>query len=272
MKRRNPAVAGYFYPSEESELKKMIAGFIKQSLTREDVLGAVAPHAGYIYSGSVASELYLRINIPPGVIILCPNHTGLGKPFSLWKDGSWLTPLGEVKIDPELTQLLKDCSKLVREDPSAHLREHSAEVQLPFLQYHRPDVKIAVVCISSTSSTDELGELIEFGSSLGEALKNFRKNTLIIASSDMNHYESHKLTLQKDSEAIKEIEKLSEEGLFKVVKEKGISMCGYAPTISMISACKTLGATYARLLVHTTSGEISGDFEQVVGYAAIVVK
>lgn len=136
--KRIPAVAGSFYPAKKPEFEKMLGNFIKKVQEKENAIGVVSPHAGYIYSGAVTGEVFSRIYIPDEVIILCPNHTGYGKPFSLWPDGLWLTPLGEVKLSVELTNLIKNCYNLIEEDTEAHLREHSAEVQIPFLQYLKP--------------------------------------------------------------------------------------------------------------------------------------
>jgi hypothetical protein len=272
---RKPAVAGFFYPDGKTELLSMLENFVPKKEKKTTAIGIVSPHAGYIYSGNVAGAVFSEITPPQEAIILSPNHTGMGRPFSLYPGGSfWSTPLGKVEISGELTALIKNSYELVDEDTSAHHREHAAEVQLPFLQYINPKVKVACVVISpySTASKNQLKLLQEFGLSLGEAIKKYDKRPLIIASSDMTHYESLESAKDKDFKAIKEIQSLNEEGLFEVINKYDISMCGYAPTIVMIKACKVLGAKQARLIKYATSGEVSGDFDHVVGYAGIVIE
>ena len=275
---REQAVAGYFYPEKKDMLTDTIRNFIKSNVKKEDALGVLSPHAGYVYSGAVAGEVYSRVNIPDEVIILCPNHTGMGVPFSLWSGGSWHTPLGDVKVSEKLCKMIKSSYELIEDDEDAHIREHAAEVQLPFLQYLNPNVAIAVVVLApdmvAKRKEDDLPlkMLQQFGSSLGKRIKDYGKKVLLVASSDMNHYESHDIAKEKDAKAIREIEKLDEAGLYNVINKYGITMCGYAPAIAMLAACKVLGAKNAELVRYSTSGETSGDYNSVVGYAGILIK
>lgn len=265
---RNPVVSGQFYPASPSLLEAQIKEFIDEKAVREEVIGLVSPHAGYMYSGPVAGAVMSRIKFKDTFVILGPNHTGSGKPFSIMTEGIWKTPLGEVEIDSELgKQILARCRHL-EEDHVAHLYEHSIEVQIPFLQYFKRDVKIVPIILShSTGATYK-----EIGKGIAEAIKRSKKKAVIIASSDMTHYEPQQSASRKDAKAIEAILELNEDELLRRVEELNISMCGYAPTVSLISAAKELGARGAELVKYQTSGDITGDYAGVVGYAGIIIK
>lgn len=265
---RKPAVAGSFYPADGKSVTSMLAAYIDKDKKKEKAIGIVSPHAGYIYSGAVAGEVFSAVELPPTAVILAPDHRGAGTAFALFPEGSWQTPLGEVEVDGELVSAIAKGSKLVEIDPDAHLFEHSAEVQVPFLQYIKPDIKIVVTMIASISFND----LVTFGEELADCVKQTKKDVLVVASSDMTHYESHESASAKDKIAIDQILKLDERGLFDAVREYNISMCGVGPTISMLSFAKKMGAKEARLVKYMTSGQTSGDYAQVVGYAGILVK
>lgn len=264
---RRPCVADQFYPGNPDTLRKMIEGFV-EACEKEEVIGAISPHAGYIYSGRVAGILFSHILIPDNVLLLGPNHTGLGEMVSLYPEGHWETPLGEVEVNGDLSRLILERIPLVREDTLAHLREHSLEVQIPFLQYFNPSVRIVPITIMHM----DLERCIEVGRALGDLLKDYGEKVLILISSDMNHYESQDVTISKDMEAIEEILRLDTRRLWRIVRERDISMCGIIPAVVGIEACRRLGAKEARLLKHMTSGEVSGDYGHVVGYAGIVIK
>ncbi|MBI5360706.1 MAG: AmmeMemoRadiSam system protein B [Planctomycetes bacterium] len=264
---RHPAVAGAFYDATKAGLEKTLKKLTEQVENKTTCLGVVSPHAGYIYSGPVAGKVFSAINIPDTVVILAPNHTGQGHAFSIWDQGKWQMPLGDVQVDAELCLLIEKESDVVVADASAHLREHSAEVQVPFLQYFNPGVRIAPVIIGST----DFDELKDFGVHLADAVRKHGKETLIVASSDMTHYETDTSARKKDNLAIAEILALDEGGLYDVVHKYGITMCGFAPTIAMLACVKALGAKEAKLIKYQTSGEVSGDYNQVVGYAGIVI-
>jgi len=264
---RNPVVAGQFYPASPSQLKAMIEGFIDGNAVKEEAIGVVSPHAGYIYSGPVAGAVISRIKVKDTFIIIGPNHTGRGKPFSIMTQGTWKTPLGEVEIDSELAkQILAGSSHLV-EDSAAHLYEHSIEVQLPFLQYFKPDIKLVPIILSHGTAVT----FKEIGKEIARAIKESNKEVVIMASSDMTHYEPHESAKAKDAQAIEAMLDLNEDELFRRVEELNISMCGYAPAVSLISAAKELGATDAELVRYQTSGDVSGDYSAVVGYAGIII-
>lgn len=265
---RNPVVAGSFYPATASRLEAEIRRYLEEGVTREEVIGAVCPHAGYIYSGPVAGAVISRIKFGDIFVILGPNHTGRGVPFSIMTEGSWLTPLGKVKINSELAREILASSSFLREDTEAHLYEHSIEVQLPFLQYLKPDFTFVplVLSVGPAEAYKEIGQ------AMARAIKKAGREVVIIASSDMTHYEPHEVAKKKDSQAIEAILSLNEDELLRRVEELHITMCGYAPTVAMIVAAKQLGAREAELVKYQTSAETSGDYGSVVGYAGIIIK
>lgn len=263
---RKPAVAGQFYPGSESELRKKIKSFIEEDAKKIQALGAVVPHAGYIYSGETAGAVYSRLVIPETVILIGPNHTGYGESCAIQARGSWKTPLGEVQVDSILAEKILESSSSLHENDAAHEREHSIEVHVPFLQYLRKDTKIVPVILSECA----LAVCREIGKAIGSAIRN--TGTIVLASSDMTHYESADAAKIKDDKAIRAIIDLNEEGLFNCVRKFHISMCGYIPVAVMLTACKALGAKEAELVKYTNSGEKTGDYREVVGYAGIIVK
>ncbi len=265
---RKPVVAGQFYPASSSELKSMIEGLVDEKMKKEEVIGLVSPHAGYIYSGSVAGATIARIKFKDTFVIIGPNHTGGGKPLSIMTDGVWETPLGEVEIDSELAKQILALSGHLQQDHIAHLYEHSVEVQIPFLQYYKKDVKIVPIVLAY--STGAIYK--EIGRAIASAIKDLNRGVVIIASSDMTHYEPQESARRKDTQAIEAILELNEDELLRRVDELDISMCGYAPVVSLIAAARELGATGAELVKYQTSGDVSGDYSAVVGYAGIIIK
>jgi AmmeMemoRadiSam system protein B len=271
---RKPAVAGRFYPAEPEKLSASLSEFLEpgghrpplQSLTK--AIGLVVPHAGYMYSGHVAGAVYARVDLPQRNIVLCPNHTGLGVPLSIMKSGAWETPLGDMPIDEELCEALMRADPYLEDDTHAHRLEHALEVQLPFMQHiGGPSMQFVPITIG-TSSFQRLEEL---GRAIATVVERIERTTLIIASSDMNHYESDAITRVKDRKAIDQVLAMNPRGLYDVVQREKISMCGYGPTVSMLTAAKLLGATKAELVKYATSGDVSLDFEHVVGYAGMMV-
>ena len=235
-------------------------------------IGCVAPHAGYIYSGGVAGAVYARMEIPERCVILCPNHTGKGPPLAIMANTAWQTPLGEVAADAEMGARLLRRFPALEEDSAAHHAEHGIEVQIPFLQAQQPALHIVPIVIG-TSDFDVLRGLGEaLADVIGDLGEDREEKVLIIASSDMNHYESEAVTRAKDHKAIRRVLAMDALGLWEVVMNQDITMCGFGPTIVMITAAKLLGATSATLVKYATSGEVSGDYGSVVGYAGIVVE
>jgi len=268
-KIRKPAVAGQFYPLSSQELKEQISAFIDKKAVPQDAIACMLPHAGYVYSGLVAGQTVSRIKIKDKIILLGPNHTGYGAGFSIMTEGAWQTPLGEIKIDSALAKQLLNSSSHLEDDQLAHQSEHSLEVELPFLQYFKDDFKIVPITILS----DDCDALKETGKEIASAIKQagIKDSTLLVASSDMTHYEPLAQAQKKDKEAIEAILELNEDKLIEKVKKLNITMCGYAPVIIMLAAAKALGATNGKLIKYQTSGEITRDNDSVVGYAGIII-
>lgn len=266
---RRPVVAGQFYPATAQELKQEIDGFIDKKAAREDVVACVLPHAGYMYSGMVAGQTLSRLNVKDEVILLGPNHTGRGEPFSIMTRGAWETPLGDVAVAEELAGRIAGNSQYLTTDTAAHVFEHSLEVELPLLQYLHPRFSIVPVTVQQGA----LKVLREIGKAIATAIKEARKeaSVLIIASSDMTHYEPQAEAEKKDKEAIAAILTLDEERLINTVEKRAITMCGYIPVAIMLSAAKLLGATKGKLVTYQTSGDVTGDHTSVVGYAGILI-
>ena len=266
--KRLPSVAGQFYPETGAALKSEIAGLLlAKDKPKEKAIGILVPHAGYMYSGHVAASVYSCIEIPDTVIILGPNHTGMGETFSLFKEGSWHTPLGDVDIDENIAGAILAKCKYVKEDTKAHLFEHSLEVQLPFLQYLKKDVMIVPMVLSAYN----MEAYQDLAAAIVSAIKQTHKSALIVASSDMTHYEIQEIAEKKDKVAIEAILKLSETQLISSIEQLSISMCGYIPAVVMLIAAKALGAKSARLVKYQTSGDATGDYEAVVGYAGVTI-
>ena len=261
-------VAGQFYPDKAPELEAMIKGMVDETAEKEDVIGMICPHAGYQYSGPVVGACLSRVKFPYTFIIMGPNHTGRGKPFSIITEGKWRTPLGNVSIDSDLARKLAATSKYLRADDEAQRMEHSIEVQLPFLQYFKKDIKL--VPIIMTLSNIETHRQI--GKEIARAVKDLKRSVVIMASSDMTHYEPQESAKQKDGQAIEAILKLDEAELAKRIEASNITMCGFAPAMTMLAAVKELGGTRAELVKYQTSGDATGDFSSVVGYAGIIIK
>ena len=266
---RRPAVAGRFYPRDPQLLHDEVLTYLSQtsSQPREHALGCLVPHAGYLYSGHVAGAVLARLQIPELCIVMCPNHTGAGLPLAIVSEGSWLTPLGEVPIASALAAALKQHCPLLQEDSSAHRNEHAAEVELPFLQTLQPQIKFVPIALG----TGLFEALEELGQSIADVIEEHKRPVLIVASSDMNHYESDVVTRVKDDKAIQPILALDARALYDVVTEERISMCGLGPAVAMLTATRKLGAKSAELVKYATSGDVSGDRDLVVGYAGVIV-
>jgi AmmeMemoRadiSam system protein B len=265
---RHPAVAGQFYPRSPSALAAEIESYLLADARPLPAFGCIAPHAGYMYSGHVAGAVYSQIDIPSLAILLCPNHTGLGHPLSIMSEGAWETPLGSVPVDVDLAAALRSECPLLAEDRNAHRSEHAIEVQLPFLQIRRPDLRIVPIVVG----TGDYGSLEALGKAASTVITDTAQPILLIASSDMNHYEPDAVTRAKDHQAIDRLLALDASGLYEVIQNENISMCGYGPAIVMLTAARRLGAKSAELIRYATSGDVSGDRRMVVGYAGVVVR
>jgi len=265
---RHATVAGQFYPRSPHALLAEIESYFVRDMQARPALGCIAPHAGYMYSGHVAGAVYSQIQIPARAILLCPNHTGLGHPLSIMSEGAWETPLGTVPIDSELAESLRNECPLLVDDRDAHRSEHAIEVQLPFLQAREPAIRFVPIAVG----TGDFESLETLGKAAGSVIAACGQPVLLVASSDMNHYESDAITRAKDQKAIERVLALDPAGLYEVVNNENISMCGYGPAIVMLTAAHRLGVTSAQLIRYATSGDISGDRRMVVGYAGIAVR
>ncbi len=265
---RKPYVAGTFYPGDATALRETIDEMTDPRAERRPALAVVAPHAGYTYSGPVAGAVYSSVEIPGTAVILGPGHREIGTLLAIQDSGSWQTPLGETPVNAELAALVKQNCAAVETDERAHRFEHSLEVQVPFLQYFRPDIRIVPVCVSYEAEYDDLEAL---GRGAAAAIRAFGAPVLVVASTDMSHYVSQKTAETRDHRAIRKILDLDPEGLFRTVRAEGITMCGYQPTAAALVAARELGAERAELVKYLTSGDRTGDYAQVVGYAGIRV-
>lgn len=264
---REPVVAGRFYPARPAELTDQLDGFLGAPQPAA-ALGVMVPHAGYPYSGAIAGMTFARVAIPQTVVLLGPNHHGRGAPAALWPSGGWKTPLGESAIDAELAQQLRAAIPLLQEDVVAHRLEHSLEVQLPFLQRLNPRVRIVPISIGSLV----LADLLALGSAIGRVLALLAEPPLLVASSDMTHYEPAEVARHKDLQALDRVCALDPQGLYRTVRDGRISMCGVLPTVVMLAAVLELGARSVEVVRYGHSGETTGESAEVVGYAGVIVK
>jgi AmmeMemoRadiSam system protein B len=267
---RIPAVANMFYPGDKDRLSRELDSFVTPVSEPRKVIAAVSPHAGYMYSGGVAGAVFSQISIPDTVVILGPNHRGIGASAALSASGVWEMPLGSVPINEELAKsILKVSTSVIRieDDPGAHTMEHSIEVQVPFLQFLRPEVSIVPIGLSHLTydACREIGQVVV------EGMQSYDKEVLLVASTDMTHYESQQAANTKDKLAIDRVLDLDPRGLYETVSQHGISMCGVIPTTIVLESCKLLGANRAELVQYATSGDVTGDYAQVVGYAGFIV-
>ncbi len=266
--KRKPVVAGQFYPQVPDLLMRELKQLIDDDALKKEVKGIVVPHAGYMFSGIVAGSVFSKIEIPDTFVFIGPNHTGMGENVSIMTEGVWETPLGDIDIDSELAEQIVKESELFKKDALAHEREHSIEVQLPFVQYLSRDCRfVPIVLRSYNEMTCE-----EAGNAIASAVKKYPKKVVIAASTDMTHYEPAATAKQKDKLAIRDILRLDGEALIQTVHVNDISMCGVGPTATMLFACKALGAKDAELVMYQTSGDVIGDDRDVVGYAGVLIQ
>ncbi len=277
-KVRRPTQAGAFYEGNAESLKRQIENCFLHELGPgkipkavkvgpRQVIGLVCPHAGYMFSGPVAVHAYSKLALdgkPDVVVIFGPNHTGYGSPLAVMNEGFWRTPFGDVEVDGETANQIVHESRIVDVDDSAHRFEHSIEVQLPFLQYlYGSEFKIVPICFLM----QDLSSAREVGQAVAKVLAG--KNAVIIASSDMTHYEPQKIAAEKDRSVLEAVEAMDEKKFYSTIEARRISACGYGPIVALITAAKILGAKEAKLLCYKTSGDVIGDYSSVVGYAAV---
>ena len=265
---RKPYAAGSFYPAERASLLDVLDACIQVTEKKQRVIGVLAPHAGYSYSGAVAGEVYSRIKIPETTVLLCPNHTGAPIEFSVWPEGMWQTPLGQASVNECLAERILEYCPGSERDQLAHFSEHAAEVHVPFLQVSRPDARIVPVVVRSVVCS----RLTDFGLGLARAIGETGDDALIVASSDMTHFETRESASTKDHLAIDRMLEMDCEGLFRTVQQHKITMCGCGPAIIMMAAAKALGADRAELVRYATSGDTNGDYDEVVGYCGMLFR
>jgi len=268
---RNPQVAGQFYPASPQELGATLTQIMPEKEERQDVLGALSPHAGYVYCGKVAGEVFRSINIPNVVILLNPSHNYRTPACALWTDEPWRTPLGEIELHEQITSALAGLP-VVTSDNTPHLPEHSGEVVVPFLQYRRSDLKLAVICVTISATFDEL---LQLGAGIVQVIENSgERETLVVCSSDMSHESgpwSLKRVKENDALAIEKMERLDARGLFEVARRTPITMCGVLPAVAMLESVRMRGGTRGELLARATSADLSyTEGGYVVGYAGMI--
>lgn len=266
---RQPAVAGRFYDASPDRVYPMVDDFfaLAEGRREERTVLAMVPHAGYIFSGGVCGKTLGTANLAPTVLLLGPNHTGMGDRFSLWPSGEWAVPGGSVPVDEELASALLGGESLLTPDTEAHVREHSIEVILPFLHRMQPETTIVPIAIASHVYDD----LEQVGTSIGNILAEFDRPVSIVVSSDMSHMISEEEAKKLDSMALDAAVNRDPHALFSTVRENGITMCGVLPMTVGLIAAGILGASRGELIAYATSGAVTGDHDQVVGYAGVLV-
>ncbi len=265
---RKAVVAGQFYPGSAMELKNTLKSLFMEvpSSKKKNALLTMLPHAGYIYSGRTAGKTLSYVNLKENILLLGPNHTGIGDPFSVWCDGKWEFPGGFLEVNEKIANELVNGIEYLSADVSAHLREHSLEVLIPFLWYINPNIKIIPICIRE----HRLDILIDVGKKIADIIRDM-DNISIVVSSDMSHFISHDRAKILDQTAIEKCEKVDPEDLYNAVREYNITMCGVFPMTVGLKIAKELGATKGMLIDYSTSGDVTGDKSYVVGYAGIIV-
>ena len=264
---RETAVAGAFYPGTRRELERQLYALIPDEIAHHELLACISPHAGFVYSGGVAGRLYAHLTIPGKVIILGPNHTGAGAKVAVAPHEDWSTPLRPQPVDTELARRLVDACPAAEFDPSAHWREHSIEVQLPFLMRRRPDLKILPVVVKHL----DLDECLELGRLLADVIGEIDEPVGIVASSDMSHYQPDDVARTLDHLAIDAALERDPVLLYETVHREGITMCGVVPATVALTAANLLGSVGSHLVAYATSGDVSGDYSAVVGYAGVCI-
>jgi AmmeMemoRadiSam system protein B len=265
---RLPAVSGRFYPSNPGELAALVRECtdVHENAAPARAKACLVPHAGYVYSGHVAGAVYVRIAFPKKIVILGVRHYPRGEKAAILSSGAWQTPLGDASIDEPLAQALRAACPLLREDSVAHSDEHSLEVQIPFLQVLQPGFTFVPVALGTVRYED----LVAVGEAIGHVLAASSEEILLLTTSDLNHYENDAATRVKDHKAIDQILALDARGLYDTCRNEAISMCGLGPTVAMLTALQSLGTTRPELVRYATSGDVSGDYSAVVGYAGIL--
>lgn len=265
---RQAAVAGFFYPKSPEALREELGRFTATNASRVRSRGVIVPHASYHYSGSIVGETLSRLAIPRRCVILGPNHTGWGAPWSLMAEGAYATPLGEVPIDESCARALLEGCPLLTADDLAHRGEHAIEVELPFLQCLGPADLTIVPLVIGSEQPDEFDQVAGV---LAEWISRTDEPVLLVASSDFTHYEPQTAAAHKDAQVIDAIQALDERGFLQRVRDLHVTMCGYGPVACVLGAARRLGASSAHLIRYATSADAGGDPQSVVGYAGLIL-
>jgi len=265
--RRSPAVAGQFYPAKSSELRALVEEYVTTAVAPRPAIGLMVPHAGYLYSGAIAGATFAAAVLPPRIILLGPNHTGHGKPMAVAAAGEWVTPLGETSIDADLAGEILAADSGLADDALAHRFEHSLEVQLPFIQVLAAAARIVPICLAPVP----LERLLDLGRILARVIRAHTEPILLVASSDMTHYEPGTTARRKDQLALDHICAVDAEGLFSTVVKHNISMCGVVPAVVMLAAARELGGRQGTVIRYGNSGDVTGDQAEVVGYSGVLI-
>jgi MEMO1 family protein len=265
---RLPAVAGRFYPSNPAELTSMVNKYAKKEPASAParIKACLVPHAGYVYSGHVAGAVFARLALPKRILILGVRHFPRGEPVAILSKGAWRTPLGDAEIDAPLAESLRGACRLLQEDSMAHSGEHSLEVQLPFLQVLAPGFSFVPVALGTLRYED----LVSVGEAVARVMAEQTGDVLLLTTSDLNHYEDDATTRRKDRKAIDQLLAMDARGLYDTCRREEISMCGLGPSVAMLTALRAMGAKNAELVKYATSGDLSGDYDAVVGYAGMI--
>jgi AmmeMemoRadiSam system protein B len=265
--KRQPAVAGRFYESGPESLREQVKEYTPESAEKVQAIAVMSPHAGLMFSGPVAGLVYSSIEMPDTFVLLGPNHTGLGASMAVMDEGAWEIPTATMEIDTPLARAIIERAPDLVPDNEAHMLEHSLEVQLPFIAHHSPGTKIVPIAIMAGRQEG----LKALGEAVADAVSGSERSVVIGASTDMSHFISDEQARVKDNLALERVLALDPGGLYDTVRKEDISMCGYLPTVAMLHAALALGARSARLVKYTTSAEVSGDYDKVVGYAGVVI-
>jgi AmmeMemoRadiSam system protein B len=265
---REAAVAGTFYAGTREGLRAQIESLCPRGQTTRDAIAVIVPHAGYTYSGHIAAAVFAQVTPPDTWVVLGPNHTGRGAPASIMTTGVWNTPMGGTEIDTDLAEAILADATTLRDDHLAHAREHSIEVQIPFLQREGLPTRFVPIALYA----HDYAVCRELGHAVAAAIRASGKRVVVVASTDMSHYVPRAVAATMDRKAIDAILALDPEGLYHVVRREGISMCGFHVATAVVVAAKELGATSAALVAYTDSGAVTGDVAEVVAYAGMIIR
>jgi AmmeMemoRadiSam system protein B len=267
---RQPAVAGRFYPGNQAKLESEVADFLERGrgdAPTRPAAAVMAPHAGYVYSGGIAGQVFARIDVPERVVVLCPNHTGMGRRIAVVTEGAFRIPGLDIPIDEELAGAIMEEVSDAAYDREAHRHEHAIEVELPFLAARQHDLRIVPIVLGGIGEK----QAVELGKALARAVASTGHRVLVVASSDMSHYLPDAEARKVDNTALEPLLAFDPNGLYRTVTDNNISMCGYIPATAMLSYAQEVKSQDPELVGYATSGDAFGDYSRVVGYAGVAL-